>query len=125
CIQSLIQEVFEAYGDISIQFSITGSAGMGLAEQLNLVFVQEVIAASEVIQCAFPDTHTLIDIGGEDAKLIFFEQGKVPDIRMNGSCAGGTGAFIDQIAGLLNVPVENLNEVAQKSSQIYPIASRC
>ena len=125
CIHSLMQEVLDAFGDVFIEFSITGSAGMGLAEQLDLDFVQEVIAASEVIQCVFPDTHTLIDIGGEDAKMIFFERGKVPDIRMNGSCAGGTGAFIDQIAGLLNVPVENLNEVAQKSTQIYPIASRC
>jgi len=125
CIQSLMQEVFDTFGDIPLQFAITGSAGMGIAEQLHFMFVQEVIASSEVVQSVFPDTQTLIDIGGEDAKLIFFEQGKVPDIRMNGSCAGGTGAFIDQIAALLNIPVEKLNEVAQGSTQIYPIASRC
>ena len=103
----------------------TGSAGMGVAEQHKLPFVQEVIAASEVIQIHYPTTKTLIDIGGEDAKIIFFEPGKSPDIRMNGSCAGGTGAFIDQIASLLNIETSELDGIAQQSTQIYPIASRC
>lgn len=125
CIVSILQELLLEMGDVELSLSFTGSAGMGVAEKAQFPFVQEVIAASEVIQRVFPNTHTLIDIGGEDAKLIFFEEGKAPDIRMNGSCAGGTGAFIDQIATLLDVPVEQLNELAQQANQIYPIASRC
>jgi len=108
-----------------IKVCFTGSAGMGIAENFKFNFTQEVIAASEVIQTKFPSTKTLIDIGGEDAKIIFFEKDKAPDIRMNGSCAGGTGAFIDQIAALINTKVEDLNELAQNSTNIYPIASRC
>ncbi len=109
----------------SIKLCLTGSAAMGIAEQQNLPFVQEVIAASEVIQKKYANVHTLVDIGGEDAKIIFFEDGKSPDIRMNGSCAGGTGAFIDQIATLLNVESQELNKLAEQSTQTYTIASRC
>ncbi len=108
-----------------VRICFTGSAGMGVAEKGNLGFVQEVIAASEVVNNSFPHIQTLIDIGGEDSKMIFFEKNKAPDIRMNGSCAGGTGAFIDQIAALINTPVEELNSLAEKSTQTYPIASRC
>ena len=112
-------------GDVNVSVMLTGSAGMGISESYGLPFLQEVIAAAEVIK-RYPDIHTLIDIGGEDAKMIFFEPGVPPDIRMNGSCAGGTGAFIDQMATLLNLPVEKLEEVAQQAQPtIYPIASRC
>lgn len=109
--------------ECTIQF--TGSAGMGIAEKAHFDFVQEVVAASTVIKNNYPEVKTLIDIGGEDAKIIYFEQGKQPDMRMNGSCAGGTGAFIDQMAGLLNVDVSELNNMAQNAKTVYPIASRC
>ncbi|MCQ2607812.1 MAG: acyl-CoA dehydratase activase [Bacteroidales bacterium] len=109
----------------NVKICLTGSAAMGIAEQQNLPFIQEVIAASEVIQKNYSNVRTLVDIGGEDAKIIFYEEGKSPDIRMNGSCAGGTGAFIDQIATLLNVETQELNSLAEQSTQIYTIASRC
>ncbi|MCQ2343498.1 MAG: acyl-CoA dehydratase activase [Paludibacteraceae bacterium] len=104
---------------------MTGSVGMGYAERAGVKFVQEVIAAAEVVKRLYPEVRTLIDIGGEDSKMVFFEQGRVPDIRMNGSCAGGTGAFIDQTATLLGVSPAELNELAKHSTRIYPIASRC
>lgn len=104
---------------------MTGSVGMGYAERAGVRFVQEVIAATEVIKRLYPDVRTFIDIGGEDSKMVFFEKGRVPDIRMNGSCAGGTGAFIDQTATLLGVTPSELNELAKHSTTIYPIASRC
>lgn len=104
---------------------MTGSVGMGYAERAGLKFVQEVIAATTVIKRLYPRVRTFIDIGGEDSKMVFFEEGRVPDIRMNGSCAGGTGAFIDQTATLLGVSPSELNELAKHSTTIYPIASRC
>ncbi|MDO4191294.1 MAG: acyl-CoA dehydratase activase-related protein [Bacteroidales bacterium] len=104
---------------------VTGSVGMGLSESFGVDFVQEVVAASATITHHYPMVRTLIDIGGEDSKMIFFEEGKVPDIRMNGSCAGGTGAFIDQTAVLLGVDAHELNTLASQSTTIYPIASRC
>ena len=97
---------------------------MGLSEQYGLPFIQEVIASAEVVRRCYPQVQTLMDIGGEDAKLIFFDDGK-PDIRMNGACAGGTGAFIDQMATLLNVPISELNELAAQHTTLHPIASRC
>ena len=104
---------------------ITGSVGMGYAQRLKIHFYQEVIAAAEVVKRLYPDVHALIDIGGEDSKIIFFEEGRVPDMRMNGNCAGGTGAFIDQTATLLGVETEALNDLAERAENIYPIASRC
>ena len=122
----MLQEIKHLFPEQShVKICFTGSAGMGIAEQHNFPFVQEVIASSEVIKYSYPKTHTLIDIGGEDAKIIFFEKNKSPDIRMNGSCAGGTGAFIDQIASLLNIEPDQLDQLAKESTQIYPIASRC
>ena len=104
---------------------ITGSVGMGYAQRLGVPFHQEVIAAAEVVKIFYPDVHTLVDIGGEDSKMIFFEEGRVPDMRMNGNCAGGTGAFIDQTATLLGVETEELNALAAQAEHVYPIASRC
>lgn len=108
-----------------IALTITGSAGMGLAESYDIPFLQEVIAAAEVVKQRLPNIRTLIDIGGEDAKMIFFDPERAPDIRMNGSCAGGTGAFIDQVATLLNVEVSELDALAQQAQTLHPIASRC
>ena len=107
--------------------TLTGSVGMGYAERLGYRFVQEVIAAVEVIHQKYTDVHTLIDMGGEDSKMIFFEDGKIPDIRMNGSCAGGTGAFIDQTALLLNTTTQELNTPCRRSRHYlsYSIPLRC
>ena len=117
--------IFNKFGDCWLNVVLTGSVGMGYAERLNLGFIQEVVAAAETIKQRYPKVRTFIDMGGEDSKMIFFEDGKVPDIRMNGSCAGGTGAFIDQTATLLGVETNELNALAEKSETIYPIASRC
>ncbi len=108
-----------------LYIGITGSVGMGCAQRLGVGFHQEVIAAAEVVRQLYPSVHTLVDIGGEDSKMIFFESGRVPDMRMNGNCAGGTGAFIDQTATLLGVDVSELNDLAARAEHIYPIASRC
>lgn len=120
-----LNKVIEQFPDTEFCINITGSAGMGIGERIGVSFVQEVVAAVEVVKKAYPDTHTLIDLGGEDAKMVFFQEGKHPDIRMNGSCAGGTGAFIDQMANLMNISVEELGQKALKFEKIYPIASRC
>lgn len=122
---AVFAEAMETVGDVPVKITMTGSAGLGVAEKQNWDFIQEVVATSEVTKKHFPETRVLVDIGGEDGKMIFFEKDRQPDIRMNGSCAGGTGAFIDQMAALLNVPAESLNDLAEKSTTIYPIASRC
>lgn len=124
-VESFLEKIRTEFGNIQVKLNITGSAGMGLSERFKLPFIQEVIATTEVIRKKYPETGTLIDIGGEDSKMIFFSEGKTPDIRMNGSCAGGTGAFIDQIASLLGIPVSELNGYAENYEKIFPIASRC
>jgi predicted CoA-substrate-specific enzyme activase len=125
---NLMKAFMSAYrqlGDCCMDIVLTGSVGMGFAERFEIPFVQEVIASVALIQEQFPDIHTFIDIGGEDAKMIFLKEGRSPDIRMNGSCAGGTGAFIDQMASLLGVEVDELSILADNAENIYPIASRC
>lgn len=103
--------------------AISGSAGLGVAEASGLPFVQEVYATGEFIRREIPDADAVIELGGEDAKVLFFSGGT--DARMNGSCAGGTGAFIDQMASLLNMTIAEMDAASLKASQIYPIASRC
>ncbi|MBQ7936033.1 MAG: 2-hydroxyacyl-CoA dehydratase [Clostridia bacterium] len=110
-------------GDRPLHFAISGSAGLGLSEAIGAPFVQEVFATGEVVRKYQPDTSCVIELGGEDAKIIFFDGGM--DERMNGSCAGGTGAFIDQMATLLNVTVDELDRLSEGCTRIYPIASRC
>ncbi len=83
---------------------------MGVAEKTGIPFVQEVVASVKVVDREYPGTRTLIDLGGEDAKMVFFSEGRRPEIRMNGSCAGGTGAFIDQMADLMNISGLNLGK---------------
>lgn len=127
-ILSVLREQCERSFDFErsgLTIGITGSVGMGCAQRLGVGFHQEVIAAAEVVRQLYPSVHTLVDIGGEDSKMIFFESGRVPDMRMNGNCAGGTGAFIDQTATLLGVDVSELNDLAARAEHIYPIASRC
>lgn len=113
------------YGEAKFTIGITGSAGLGVGERCGLPFVQEVVASCEVVRTNYPEASSLVDIGGEDAKMIFFSEGRAPDIRMNGSCAGGTGAFIDQMAALLNVEIAELSVMAERAKRIHPIASRC
>ena len=108
-------------GDFSA--SITGSAGLGLSQRSCINFVQEVQAAFVAIRSFYPDADAAIELGGEDAKIIFITGGT--EQRMNGSCAGGTGAFIDQMATLLNITVQEMDEYALRAEKIYPIASRC
>ncbi len=102
---------------------ITGSAGLGIANSTNLPFLQEVQAAFTAVNIAYPETDVVVELGGEDAKIIFLTGGV--EQRMNGSCAGGTGAFIDQMATLLGITPNELDEMSLKSEKLYPIASRC
>ena len=106
-----------------VKLVITGSAGLGVAKAAGLDFVQEVYATAAAVNTYIPDTDAVIELGGEDAKIIFF--GGALEERMNGSCAGGTGAFIDQMATLMNVSVDELDALSLKHEKIYPIASRC
>ena len=128
----LVETIQETLADIpdnlkgeKLNICLTGSGAMGIADRLSMQFVQEVVAVTRSLQTFYPEARTLIDIGGEDAKLVLVKKGKTPDIRMNGNCAGGTGAFIDQMAGLLNISVDDMDALAEKSHNIYPIASRC
>ncbi|MGN0145208.1 MAG: acyl-CoA dehydratase activase-related protein, partial [Clostridium sp.] len=106
-----------------LTFSISGSGGMSLAEKLDVEFIQEVVASTKAIQKYNPETDVVIELGGEDAKITYLNGGV--EQRMNGTCAGGTGAFIDQMASLLNMDASKLNEEAKKYTHIYPIAARC
>ena len=115
----------EVVGDAECRICLTGSVAMGVAERYGYDFVQEVVAAAEYVKHCHPEVATLIDIGGEDAKIVLFKQGRTTDLRMNGNCAGGTGAFIDQMAVLLGVEVTELDTLAREATQTYPIASRC
>ena len=121
---NFLKELKEKYGnDLQCKVSITGSSGMGIASWIDLDFVQEVIACIKSIETFIPETDVAIELGGEDAKITFLKNDM--DQRMNGSCAGGTGAFIDQIASLLNTDASGLNELAKGFDTIYPIAARC
>ena len=119
----LLRDMQEKIQPDMVSVTISGSAGMGLAEAAGLPFVQEVYATGEVVGRKAPDTGVVIELGGEDAKVIFFDGGV--DERMNGSCAGGTGAFIDQMAVLLNMTVDEMDAASLEATKIYPIASRC
>ena len=112
-------------GGASLKLKVTGSVGMGVAEKFDLPFVQEVIAATKFVKTKYPEVATLIDIGGEDAKIVYIKKDGSCDLRMNGNCAGGTGAFLDQMAVLLGIPIEQLNGLAEKAQHVHYIASRC
>ena len=113
-----------AHGDLSVAPMITGSGGLTLAKHLDIPFVQEVISVSTALTHYAPQTDVAIELGGEDAKIIYFEGGNVEQ-RMNGICAGGTGSFIDQMASLIQTDAGGLNEYAKNYKAIYPIAARC
>ena len=119
----LIKECYDEIDNISCTISVTGSGGLSVSKWLNVSFVQEVIACSKTVETIIPQTDVVIELGGEDAKITYFKGGI--EQRMNGSCAGGTGAFIDQMAILLNTDASGLNEYAKDYKVLYPIASRC
>lgn len=120
---TIFQEVSEKIPDSECTICVTGSSGLAISEALTLPFVQEVIACTDAVETYIPQTDIVIELGGEDAKIIYFKGGI--EQRMNSACAGGTGAFIDQIATLLKTDATGLNELAQKGTTLYPIASRC
>lgn len=121
---TFFEEAQRTLGDIEASAIVTGSIGMGFAEKLQVPFMQEVSAATQYTRYRYPKASALIDIGGEDAKIVFFDQHST-DLRMNGNCAGGTGAFIDQMAVLLGVETEQLDTLAHEAKHIHPIAARC
>jgi predicted CoA-substrate-specific enzyme activase len=124
-VREMLSEALSLFGDVSIDPVLTGSAALGIAQSYSLPFLQEVVASSRFVSHRWPDVKTFIELGGEDSKVIFFENGSQPDMRMNGSCAGGTGAFIDQMATLLGVSLSDFDLLSGDNSQIHPIASRC
>lgn len=119
----MIADCYKALGDTKCSVNVTGSGGLSVSKWLNLPFSQEVVACTKAVQAYIPGTDVVIELGGEDAKITYLTG--TMEQRMNGSCAGGTGAFIDQMAALLNTDAAGLNEYAKKSKIIYPIASRC
>ena len=122
-VKSVIKEAEEKFVDEQMVIAITGSGGLLLAESLNIPFIQEVIANKTAVETFIPETDVAIELGGEDAKIVYFDHSI--EQRMNGTCAGGTGAFIDQMATLLDTDAAGLNELAKTHEVIYPIASRC
>ncbi len=122
-IVNLIDEAYSKFKDNQIAVMVTGSGGLSVAKWLNVTFIQEVIACTNTVEKLIPETDVAIELGGEDAKITYFV-GNI-DQRMNGTCAGGTGAFIDQMATLLKTDAAGLNELAKNYKNIYPIASRC
>jgi len=117
-------EAFATRGiDGDLRIAVTGSGGLSVSQWIGLPFVQEVIAGAKAVQRFLPDTDVAIELGGEDAKITYFTGGL--EQRMNGTCAGGTGAFIDQMASLLSTDAAGLNELARERATIYPIAARC
>ena len=123
-LHSLLLKAQDKLGEVSLHPVITGSGGLALANHLEIPFVQEVIAVASSLQEFAPKTDVAIELGGEDAKIIYFEGGNVEQ-RMNGICAGGTGSFIDQMASLLQTDAFGLNEYAKNYRSLYTIAARC
>ena len=119
----LLSDAYKKLGACSLRAKITGSGAITLGKALNIPFVQEVVAVASALKAQVPDTDVAIELGGEDAKIIYFTGGL--DERMNGVCAGGTGSFIDQMAALLRTDAEGLNKYAESYKEIYPIAARC
>ena len=122
-VYTLLQEAQVGYENENVHVAITGSGGMMMADKVRIPFVQEVIAETKAIKALYPQTDVIIELGGEDAKVTYL--GRTAEHRMNGSCAGGTGAFIDQMATLLQTDASGLNTLAMNADTMYPIAARC
>ena len=123
-LSGLIADAYKACGNLTVYPVITGSGGLNIAKNLGIPFTQEVIAVAASLKALAPKTDVAIELGGEDAKIIYFEDGNVEQ-RMNGICAGGTGSFIDQMASLLRTDASGLNEYAKNYQSLYTIAARC
>lgn len=129
--KELLYAAHEALPDSVFRVSVCGSGGQGIADDIGAFFVQEVVANSLAIRKFYPDTSVAIELGGQDAKVVFFRKDEhsgqlmASDMRMNGSCAGGTGAFIDQVAELLHIKTEEFNEYAGRGTHVYDISGRC
>ncbi|MCL2071961.1 MAG: 2-hydroxyacyl-CoA dehydratase [Oscillospiraceae bacterium] len=119
----VVEDCISALGEKAVLVAVTGSGGINAAKWLDIPFVQEVSAGAQAVEVLIPETDVAIELGGEDAKITYFTEGL--EQRMNGTCAGGTGAFIDQMAALLNTDIAGLNKLAADYETIYPIASRC
>ncbi|MEG0325674.1 MAG: acyl-CoA dehydratase activase [Cellulosilyticaceae bacterium] len=122
-LQEEIEKIKELVGNHQVKVCLTGSAGYGIAKTSHISFVQEVFATAYLVKNEYSEVDTVIELGGEDAKIIFLT-GSLEE-RMNSTCAGGTGAFIDQMAALMNLTTEELDELSQQHQELYPIASRC
>ena len=120
---SVLEDLAERFPDNVFTIALTGSGAMSAARFLELPFIQEVVSCKRVVEKYLPQTDVVIELGGEDAKIIYFDN--FIEQRMNGTCAGGTGAFLDQMASLLNTDTAGLNELAKDFKTLYPIASRC
>ena len=118
-----IEELKDLLGDEPFYFALSGSAALGMSQEGDLPFVQEVFASAQAVRKHYPHVDAAIELGGEDAKILFF-QGAIEQ-RMNSTCAGGTGAFIDQMASLLNLDLAQMDELSLQYQRLYPIASRC
>ncbi|WP_163194375.1 2-hydroxyacyl-CoA dehydratase [Clostridium thermarum] len=119
----LFKEAYYRFSNSEVTIMVTGSGGMSVSKWMNISFIQEVIACTHTVETYIPETDVAIELGGEDAKITYFKGGL--EQRMNGTCAGGTGAFIDQMASLLQTDALGLNELAKNYKVIYPIAARC
>ena len=119
----LLHLVSEKFPNVKLKMNASGSSGLGICEPLGIPFIQEVVACTEAVKSKERNMDVIIELGGEDAKLIYLTNGI--EQRMNSACAGGTGAFIDQIASLLNTDASGLNKLAANANKVYPIASRC
>ena len=130
-VYSLLQEIFSKFPQNHFKIAFCGSGGRTIAEMLHVPYIQEVVANSIAVRTFYPQTKVAIELGGQDAKIIFFYHDSstnrlvAGDMRMNGSCAGGTGAFIDEVASLLRTPVEEFDALAAQGTQVYDISGRC
>ena len=127
---SLLEAVCEKFSGLPMRIAVCGSGGRPLADQMGACYVQEVVANGAAVRALYPEARTAVELGGQDAKVIFFREEKdgslsTSDMRMNGSCAGGTGAFIDEIAALLRVPSDQFEALAAQGRQVYSISGRC
>ena len=120
---NLFKEIAEECGEYEVTSAVTGSGGLSVANLLGLPFTQEVVAGAKATQEFIPQADVVLELGGEDAKITYMKPSL--EQRMNGTCAGGTGAFIDQMSTLLNMDPMGLNEYAKTYNTIYPIAARC
>ena len=120
---NVLENLCKSYANNNFTIALTGSGAMSAAKFLGVNFIQEVVSCKRAVEKYIPQTDVVIELGGEDAKIIYFD--KSIEQRMNGTCAGGTGAFLDQMASLLHTDTAGLNEYAKTHNMIYPIASRC